>query len=459
MAENTLFQIKKSVYDYVMSFRNDYLKTSSSRSKDAYTLLVEEYNTLNSLRSISDLNSYIEKVKQMTSNIINKINRLKESYRTISASNPSDYNLRRMSKEISNLHTQLEIYQTLLNKIKSREQDKKSDFPPLGQKKAQNQVKNSKFTETRPKTETSKQSKPVVETNTPNVVINQNGKRMIKSTSGKYIREDVKKLYDASIEIIDKYKKLYSNALSSEEKKKLRIEIYNLTETRRQNLSNLLPDDEVSKIEMLESFEKQFALESVLTSKETVSLDKKSFISKLRGCLSNLGDLKIKGTTSSKYKRDESKTQRENQTEVDKQIRRNMYNFTNMINSLFGRREVTILEEDNNVKYTTKDLLSYISTYGFAKDFQEYSKNNAGMKVGNSELNRERYNQNMDLIDEMVDKLSSMSSSRIDEIGGKVTIKPSNEKLLETRSKISSTITEIYKQIDLKKVQDEQISR
>ena len=121
--------------------------------------------------------------------------------------------------------------------------------------------------------------------------------------------------------------------------------------------------------------------------------------------------------------------------------------------------EVTILEEDNNVKYTTKDLLSYISTYGFARDFQEYSKNNARMKVGNSELNRERYNQNMDLIGRMIEKLGIMSSSRIDAIGGKISIKPSNEKLLETKSKISSTITEIYKQIDLKKVQDEQISR
>ena len=136
-----------------------------------------------------------------------------------------------------------------------------------------------------------------------------------------------------------------------------------------------------------------------------------------------------------------------------------MYDFNNMISSLFGQGEVTILEESNNVKYTTKDLLSYISTYGYERDFQEYSRNNAGMKVGNSELNRERYNQNMDLIGEMVDKLSSMSSSRIDKMGGKVTIKPSNEKLLATRNKIAATISEIYKQIDLKKAQNEQISR
>ena len=81
------------------------------------------------------------------------------------------------------------------------------------------------------------------------------------------------------------------------------------------------------------------------------------------------------------------------------------------------------------------------------------------MKVGNSELNRERYNQNMNLIDEMVDKLSYMSSSRIDKMGGKVTIKPSNEKLLATRNNIAATISEIYKQIDLKKAQNEQISR
>jgi hypothetical protein len=459
MAESTLFQIKKSVYDYVMSFRNDYLKTSSSRSKDTYTLLAEEYNTLNSIHSVSDLNTYIKKVETMISNINNKINRLKESYKAISASNPTDYNLRRISNEIRDLHTKLEIYQTLLNKIKSKEQDKKSDFPPLDQTNTQTQTKNSKFTETKPLAATPVQTKPVVETNTPNVVINQNGQRMVKTASGKYIREDVKKLYDTSIEIINKYKKLYSNTLSSDEKKKLRIEIYNLTETRRQNLSSLLPDEEASRIEMLESYEKQFASEAVLTSKETVSLDKTSFISQIKGYLSDLGDLKIKGTNSSRYKSDESKSQSENQTEVDKQVKRNMYNFTNMINSLFGKREITILEEDNNVKYTTKDLLSYISTYGFARDFQEYSKNNAGMKVGNSELNRERYNQNMDLIGRMIEKLGIMSSSRIDAIGGKITIKPSNEKLLETKSKISSTITEIYKQIDLKKVQDEQISR
>ena len=130
-----------------------------------------------------------------------------------------------------------------------------------------------------------------------------------------------------------------------------------------------------------------------------------------------------------------------------------------MISSLFGQGEVTILEESNNVKYTTKDLLSYISTYGYERDFQEYSRNNSGMKVGNSELNRERYNQNMNLIDEMVDKLSYMSSSRIDKMGGKVTIKPSNEKLLATRNNIAATISEIYKQIDLKKAQNEQISR
>ena len=136
-----------------------------------------------------------------------------------------------------------------------------------------------------------------------------------------------------------------------------------------------------------------------------------------------------------------------------------MYDFNNMISSLFGQGEVTILEESNNVKYTTKDLLSYISTYGYERDFQEYSRNNSGMKVGNSELNRERYNQNMNLIDEMVDKLSYMSSSRIDKMGGKVTIKPSNEKLLATRNNIAATISEIYKQIDLKKAQNEQISR
>ena len=136
-----------------------------------------------------------------------------------------------------------------------------------------------------------------------------------------------------------------------------------------------------------------------------------------------------------------------------------MYDFNNMISSLFEQGEVTILEESNNVKYTTKDLLSYISTYGYERDFQEYSRNNSGMKVGNSELNRERYNQNMNLIDEMVDKLSYMASSRIDKMGGKVTIKPSNEKLLATRNNIAATISEIYKQIDLKKAQNEQISR
>ena len=282
---------------------------------------------------------------------------------------------------------------------------------------------------------------------------------MIKTATGKYIREDIKQAFDSSLEIISKYKQLYSNTLSSEEKKRLRIEIYNLTEARRQNLSSLLPDEEASRIEMLESYEKQFASESVLTSKETVSLDKSSFISRMKGYLSDLGDLKIKGTHSSKYKGDKSKTERENQTEVDKQVKRNMYDFNNMISSLFEQGEVTILEESNNVKYTTKDLLSYISTYGYERDFQEYSRNNSGMKVGNSELNRERYNQNMNLIDEMVDKLSYMASSRIDKMGGKVTIKPSNEKLLATRNNIAATISEIYKQIDLKKAQNEQISR
>ena len=44
-------------------------------------------------------------------------------------------------------------------------------------------------------------------------------------------------------------------------------------------------------------------------------------------------------------------------------------------------------------------------------------------------------------------------------MGGKVTIKPSNEKLLATRNNIAATISEIYKQIDLKKAQNEQISR
>lgn len=458
MDKNTLFQIKTSVYDYLMSFRNDYLRTSSSRSKDAYNLLATEYNTLNSINSVSDLNSYVKKVESMVTEINNKINRLRESYKTISATNPSDYNLKRINNEIRALRIQLELYQTLLNKIKPKEQSKKSDFPPLYQKEEPVQTKNPKFTETRPRTETQKQ-KTVVQANTPNVVINKNGQRMIKTTSGKYIREDIKNSFDTSLEIISKYKQLYSNTLSSEEKKRLRIEIYNLTETRRQDLSSLLPDEAASTIEILESYEKQFAYESVLTSKEIVSLNKTDFISKIKSYLSDLGDLKIKGTHSSKYKGDKSKTQRENQTEVDRQIKRNMYDFNNMINSLFGQREVTILEESNNVKYTTKDLLSYIITYGFERDFQEYSKNNTGMKVGNSELNKERYNQNMDLISKMVDKLSSMSSSRIDKMGGKITIKPSSEKLLETRNKIATTISEIYKQIDLKKAQNEQISR
>lgn len=458
MDKNTLFQIKTSVYDYLMSFRNDYLRTSSSRSKDAYNLLAAEYNTLNSINSVSDLNSYVKKVESMVTEINNKINRLRESYKTISATNPSDYNLKRINNEIRALRIQLELYQTLLNKIKPKEQSKKSDFPPLDQKEEPVQTKNPKFTETRPRTETPKQ-KTVVQANTPNVVINKNGQRMIKTASGKYIREDIKNSFDTSLEIISKYKQLYSNTLSSEEKKRLRIEIYNLTETRRQDLSSLLPDEAASTIEILESYEKQFAYESVLTSKETVSLNKTDFISKIKSYLSDLGDLKIKGTHSSKYKGDKSKTQSENQTEVDRQIKRNMYDFNNMINSLFGQRELTILEESNNVKYTTKDLLSYISTYGFERDFQEYSKNNAGMKVGNSELNKERYNQNMDLISKMVDKLSSMSSSRIDKMGGKITIKPSSEKLLETRNKIATTISEIYKQIDLKKAQNEQISR
>lgn len=459
MDKSTLFQIKTSVYDYLMSFRNDYLRTSSSRSKDAYNLLAVEYNTLNSINSVSDLNSYVKKVESMISNINDKINRLRSSYTTISATNPSDFNLKRINNEIRSLRTQLELYQTLFNKIKPKEQTKKTDFPPLDQKEKPVQTKSSKFTETRPKEETPKQTKHEVKANTPNVVINQNGQRMVKTATGKYIREDIKQAFDSSLEIISKYKQLYSNTLSSEEKKRLRIEIYNLTEARRQNLSSLLPDEEASRIEMLESYEKQFASESVLTSKETVSLDKSSFISRIKGYLSDLGDLKIKGTHSSKYKGDKSKTERENQTEVDKQVKRNMYDFNNMISSLFGQGEVTILEESNNVKYTTKDLLSYISTYGYERDFQEYSRNNSGMKVGNSELNRERYNQNMNLIDEMVDKLSYMSSSRIDKMGGKVTIKPSNEKLLATRNNIAATISEIYKQIDLKKAQNEQISR
>ena len=235
MDKSTLFQIKTSVYDYLMSFRNDYLRTSSSRSKDAYNLLAVEYNTLNSINSVSDLNSYVKKVESMISNINDKINRLKSSYTTISATNPSDFNLKRINNEIRSLRTQLELYQTLFNKIKPKEQTKKTDFPPLDQKEKPVQTKSSKFTETRPKAEAPKQTKPEVKANTPNVVINQNGQRMIKTATGKYIREDIKQAFDSSLEIISKYKQLYSNTLSSEEKKRLRIEIqkeYETTHTR-----------------------------------------------------------------------------------------------------------------------------------------------------------------------------------------------------------------------------------
>lgn len=430
MTEKALYQIKKSVYDYLISLANTYNKTVDNRFKAAYEILASEYNILNSIDSVSDFNAFVRKIEANISKLNSRIDKLKSDYQFIIVTNPSVVNLKRISKEIIALRNQLKYYQIFLSKINIKEQSKENSFPSLGQsevqKKEVGEIKSTKFT-------------PVKD--------RENSRQSINNARVSDFRNDLK----LSIAIAREQSRLMLNpSLTDNERIEIRKKITSLCEERR----NRFKKADFASIVKLEVLEREYAT-ILVNSVKPVELDKKKYISKLKKHLIDLGDLKIKNIKSSKYAKDKSKNNDANQREVDRQILKNKFELETMINCLFGK-DVTLIDGRDNNKYTTDDLISYVSTFGFDMSFKEYKEHNAKVKVGNSKLEEIEYNQKSNLISEMFEKLANMASSKIDSLGGKIMVKSSNE---EKEKEIFNTLSDIYKTIDKNMLQGEQFVR
>ena len=208
-------------------------------------------------------------------------------------------------------------------------------------------------------------------------------------------------------------------------------EIYRLNDERRTRLIDMFGSNVIKYITKLESLEQLIARVSNDII-EPYKIDKKTYIASLKDTINAINDYYYLDTKNSKYYKKSD----------DLYIHRfNLYvrKYHSLIKSLF-KNEFHIIETEYG-KISTNELLNYLEIYNIDGIYEVFISKNKGRVIGNNELNKKDYLDNIEMINKYINKLIEDANIKFKTKNITIVDNNSREELINERNEL---LKEIY---------------
>ncbi|NLC47820.1 MAG: hypothetical protein GX758_00465 [Tenericutes bacterium] len=240
-------------------------------------------------------------------------------------------------------------------------------------------------------------------------------------------------------------KQLYS--LSNEEEiRKVRIEIYDLCKKREEAVFILTGYEGVNILESIDSNEDYVYSQADFIPEKPYKLNSSEYKKEFDNLLYEIGDLQFNGEDSERY----------NESIKDKKhIQVN--NFKNYYSSKirkYNNLMLSLFEKNPSILSMSRDLINSLSLFNLEGGYSSFKSKHSDGMIGSEKISSAMYNEGIERINSLKDKLISYSTQTIDKKGGTIEITNHEPTKEENIKMLNKRYFEIYDLIIQKREND-----